>query len=130
MKDAPRLLKIPKSECPDVWIRLPRHEWPKSWSNIEDPLAPLERNLRTLSTNTEKCSSHEFLQWHMKNCQGGRNLTQERSRGPTTRKDTRKNALEDLVNWQTKRQSNNTQFQLLASVTTISRRKSWKRLEN
>ena len=29
--DAPRLLKIPKSECPDVWIHLPRHKWPKSF---------------------------------------------------------------------------------------------------
>ena len=26
LEDAPRLLKIPKSECPDVWIRLPRHK--------------------------------------------------------------------------------------------------------
>ena len=24
-EDAHKLLKIPKSECPDVWIRLPRH---------------------------------------------------------------------------------------------------------
>ena len=24
MEDAPKLLKIPKSECPDIWIRLPR----------------------------------------------------------------------------------------------------------
>ena len=31
MEDAPKLLKIPKSECPDIWIRLPRHKWPKSW---------------------------------------------------------------------------------------------------
>ena len=30
MKDAHKLLKIPKSECPDIWIRLPRHKWPKS----------------------------------------------------------------------------------------------------
>ena len=37
-------LKIPKSECPDIWIRLPRHNWPKSWSR-EDPVVPLERNL-------------------------------------------------------------------------------------
>ena len=29
MEDAPTLLKIPKSECPDIWIRLPRHTWPK-----------------------------------------------------------------------------------------------------
>ena len=32
MEDAHKLLKIPKSECPDSWIRLPRHKWPKSWS--------------------------------------------------------------------------------------------------
>ena len=45
MEDAPKLLKIPKSECPDIWIRPPRHKWPKSWSSIEDPAVPLERNL-------------------------------------------------------------------------------------
>ena len=28
--DAPTLMKIPKSECPDIWIRPPRHNWPKS----------------------------------------------------------------------------------------------------
>ena len=38
-------MKIPKSECPDIWIRLPRHKWPKSWSSMEDPVVPLERNL-------------------------------------------------------------------------------------
>ena len=45
MEDAPKLLKIPQSECPDIWIRLPRHKWPKSWSSMEDPVVPLERNL-------------------------------------------------------------------------------------
>ena len=45
MEDAPKLLKIPKSECPDIWIRLPRHIWPKSWSSMEDPVVPLKRNL-------------------------------------------------------------------------------------
>ena len=45
MEDAPKLLKIPKSECPDIWIRPPRHKWPKSWSSMEDPVVPLERNL-------------------------------------------------------------------------------------
>ena len=45
MEDAPKLLKIPKSECPDIWIRLPKHKWPKSWSSMEDPVVPLERNL-------------------------------------------------------------------------------------
>ena len=45
MEDAHNFLKIPKSECPDIWIRLPRHKWPKSWSSIEDAVVPLERNL-------------------------------------------------------------------------------------
>ena len=45
MEDAPKLLKIPKSEYPDIWIRLPRHTWLKSWSSMEDPVVPLERNL-------------------------------------------------------------------------------------
>ena len=45
MQDAPKLLKIPKSECPDIWIRLPRHKCPKSWSSMEDPVVPLEWNL-------------------------------------------------------------------------------------
>ena len=45
MEDAHKLLKIPKSECPDIWIRLPRHKWPKSWSCMEDPVVPLARNL-------------------------------------------------------------------------------------
>ena len=44
MEDAPNLLKIPKSECPDILIRL-RHKWPKSWSNMEHSVVPLERNL-------------------------------------------------------------------------------------
>ena len=44
MEDAPKL-KISKSECPYIWIRLPRHRWPKSWSSMEDPVVPLERNL-------------------------------------------------------------------------------------
>ena len=45
MEDAPKLLKNPKSECPDIWIRLPRHKWPRSWSSMEDPVVPLVRNL-------------------------------------------------------------------------------------
>ena len=36
MEDAPKLLKIPESECPDIKIRLPGHKWPKSWSSMED----------------------------------------------------------------------------------------------
>ena len=45
LDDAPRLLKIPTSECPDDWIRLPRRKWPRSWREIEDAVVLLERNL-------------------------------------------------------------------------------------
>ena len=45
LEDAPRLLRIPRSECPDMWIHLPQHKWPKSCSNIEDPAVSFERNL-------------------------------------------------------------------------------------
>ena len=45
MAGAPKVLKIPKPECPDIWILLPRHKWPESRSSMEDPVVPLERNL-------------------------------------------------------------------------------------
>ena len=45
LEDAHKFLKIQKSECPDIWIRLPRHKWPKSWSSMEDPVVLLEKNL-------------------------------------------------------------------------------------
>ena len=43
MEDAHKLFKIPKSEGPDIWIRLPRHKWPKSWSSMEDPIVLLNK---------------------------------------------------------------------------------------
>ena len=45
MEDAPTLLKSPKSECPEIWIRLPKLTWPKSWSSMDDPVVLLEINL-------------------------------------------------------------------------------------
>ena len=45
MKDASTLSKIPKSACPDIWIRLPKLKCPKSWSSMDDPVVPLEKNL-------------------------------------------------------------------------------------
>ena len=45
MEDAHTLFKILKSECPDIGIRLPRHKWQKSWSSVEEPVVPLDRNL-------------------------------------------------------------------------------------
>ena len=45
LKMHPKILKIIISECPDIWTRLPQHKWSKSWSSMEDPVVPLERNL-------------------------------------------------------------------------------------
>ena len=45
VEDAPTLLNFPKSECPDMWIRLPRHTCPKTWQSIRVPAGPLERKL-------------------------------------------------------------------------------------
>ena len=45
LEDAPRSLRNPVSDCVDVWIRLPRHKWPKSWASVEDPVVFLEGNL-------------------------------------------------------------------------------------
>ena len=44
-KTLQKLLKIPKSECPDVWTHLPEHKWPQSRNNIVDPVVSFERNL-------------------------------------------------------------------------------------
>ena len=43
LEDVPRLLKIPKSQCQDFWIRLPPHKWPKPWANSENPVILRER---------------------------------------------------------------------------------------
>ena len=70
-EDAHKLMKIPKSECPDIWIRLPRHKWPKSWSSMEDPIVPLDWNMYghpLLKLLWEKpCLNREFQQWRLKN---------------------------------------------------------------
>ena len=54
MEDAHKLLKIPKSECPDIWIRLPRHKWPKSWSSMEDPVVNVPRAQRRLHSSQQQ----------------------------------------------------------------------------
>ena len=37
--------KSQRQESPDIWIRLPRQKWPKSWNTIEHRVVPLEGNL-------------------------------------------------------------------------------------
>ena len=154
LEDAPRLPRIPKSECPDIWIRLPRHKWRKSSSDIADPVVLLERictvthsqasimytwdalhvnanRTKVLLRSTEKCSNHEFLLGQPTNYQGGRSFTQRQLRGPSTWKDMLKKCMErsfELAN--KKRQSICTRFRTPAWMITASERKNWKRSEN
>ena len=60
MEDAHHCCKIQKSECPDTWIRLPKHKWPKSWSSMEDPVVLLERNLARSSSGRTIMGKEKF----------------------------------------------------------------------
>ena len=60
----------------------------------------------------------------------GKALTRKLKRAPTTWKDMLKNASTDTVNWQTRKWSNFTKFQVLAWMTINSRRKNSNQLEN
>ena len=57
MEDAHKLLKIPKSECPDIWIRLPRHKCERGGTTRTDqreqkirPIALLETPLKLIQS--------------------------------------------------------------------------------
>ena len=64
VKDAPKLLKLPKSECPDLWIRLPRHKWPKSMAQHSRTSGFFERGMCADTPSLDCCardSSKKFL---------------------------------------------------------------------
>ena len=61
MEDAPSLFKIPKSECPDIWIRLPKYQWPKSWSSMEDPVVPLVLDHVCLGCTRRECQTSKDI---------------------------------------------------------------------
>ena len=44
MTEAPRLLRLPEEECPEILIRIQPRQRPTTWKNIEDPVVHLERN--------------------------------------------------------------------------------------
>ena len=75
---------------------------------------PCGRNRMKQSLNSfQRCLNHVFLLEHLKNYMGGENLTQRRSRGHMTwGGHGKKGAVKDVVSWQTKKDSNNTNSQL------------------
>ena len=77
---------------------------------------------KLLLQNTDKFSNHEFLLEHLKNYQGGENLTQKRLHGLTIWKDMLKNALRDFANWRS--------VSSPCRMIIISRTRNLKQLEN
>ena len=53
----------------------------------------------TIIEEYQKCSNHEILLHQLRNYLGGRNLTQQQSRGHTIWKDMRRSVLKDIVRW-------------------------------
>ena len=47
MEDASKQLRLSESECPAIWIRLPRSRCSKSWDGIPDPVVLSEKIVRT-----------------------------------------------------------------------------------
>ena len=45
MEDVPKLVKIPKSECPDIRTRQPEHKLSEFLSSMEDTVVPFGRNV-------------------------------------------------------------------------------------
>ena len=71
----------------------------------------------------------EFLLEELKNYQDGTNLTQRRFRGLTIWKDMLEHPWNGFANWQTRRQSNFSRSQDLASLIIISRKRNVKQFE-
>ena len=45
MLEAPRMLKLPEKEQPQIWIRLPPSRRPTHWDTFEEPVVRLVRTL-------------------------------------------------------------------------------------
>ena len=155
MEDAPKLLKIPKLECPDIWIRLPRHKWPKSWSSMEDPVVPLERKQRSWFGRTNiipwSCTPgvHSKTMWNKQRyCGQSKNHVWiqnfRRSNGKTTMLGKseylfmvlwRGRSCQEMcgtILWVSKQDDSTTlqKYQLIALMTITSKRKNWNPWEN
>ena len=53
-----KLLRLPKKECPPVWIRLPPSRRQKQWDAIEEPVVPLERTC-TVIHGQDRCGKED-----------------------------------------------------------------------
>ena len=95
-----------------------------------DALNVTANRTKVLLINTEKCSNRKSPLEQLKSYRDGRNLTHKQLRGPTTWKDMLRNALNDTVNWQKKKWSDFTKFQIFAWMITNSRKRNLNQWEN
>ena len=86
--------------------------------------------MKQLLNNVRRCMNHVIFGRATENYRSEKNLMQRRLCGPTKWKDIVQNALSDTVNWQTRKWSNFTKFQVLAWMTINSKRRSLKQLES
>ena len=63
--DAPSLLKIPWSEFPDIWIRLPKHKYPKSLSSMGNLYGHLVAGLLWEKRFVWKTDCKKFQIWNV-----------------------------------------------------------------
>ena len=85
---------------------------------------------KVLWNSTKRCLNHVFLLEQPKNYQDRKNFTREQQHGPMTWRDTPKNEWRYFVNWQTKKRSNCTKFQVCAWMIITSRRMNLNQWEN
>ena len=90
-------------ERSSIWLPCGRNWWNSSILTNQlhflitffwDALNGNAKRTQLLLMRREKCLTHEFLLEPLKNCQGGKNLTQKLSRGPTIWKDVLKKCVE------------------------------------
>ena len=62
-EDAPALPKLLKSECPGIWIRLPRHKWSKSWLHTEEPIV-LSKEMCTVTRLLDCCGKDMSIKFY------------------------------------------------------------------
>ena len=114
-----------------IWLLCGRNWWkPLILVNLHHLLIPhiwdvLNVNanrMELLLTKRQRCLEHVFPLEQLNNHWEGRSLTQRRWRGPTRWKDMLENALSDTVNWQTRKWSSSSKYQVFAWMNISSNR--------
>ena len=122
-----------------IWLLCGRNWWkPLILVNLHHLLIPhiwdvLNVNanrMELLLTKIQRCLEHVFPLEQLNNHWDGRSLTQRRWPGPTRWKDMLENALNDIVNWQTRKWSSFSKYQVFAWMNIGSNRKNSNLSEN